>query len=249
MITLNPVTLTQAQFKSAPETEGLFYLKLGLITNEVSSLNKLTLFSLHQPKDTEVMNRAGSALGLHQLRLLAGRLYEAHDIITTGFRPLMLTYGSRKSNEVRKHYHKLNAYFGDPLNLVKSVRHKLAFHTDDAVFRAGVALMSEDDDLTDYMCEQRGNSLFWSAEMAMVAALQHVVGVKDTSEAYGKLMDDLNKVARIVNDFSFAFAVAFFDRNFPEKRQSLRENHIEIMDAPKLTEMSLPFFYETPIKT
>ena len=246
MISIYPITLSQAEFRAAPERERLFYLKLGLITNEVSCLNKSALFSLRQPESSELMSRAGSTLGMLHFRLLAGRLYEAHRVITGGFKPLLLTYRSRKNLKLREAYSRLNAYFDDPLNLVKAVRHKLAFHTDDEVFRAGVGLMAEDDDLTDYMCEQRGNTLFWSGEVAMVAALQHLVGVDDATKAFDKLLGDLNEVAALVNDFAFAFAMAFFDRNFPEKRKNIGQGKIEISGAAVLTEMSLPFFYEVP---
>jgi hypothetical protein len=250
MIEVYPLTITQAEFKTAPERERLFYLKLGVIANEVSALNKLSLFSLNQSDDRMVTKRASSALAMLWLRLLAGRLYEAHDVITTGYNPLKLAYRSDMKREGGTiSYRKLNAYFVDPNNLVKAVRHKLAFHTDDTVFKTGEQMMDFDEDIVDYMCQQRGNTLFWGGEAALVYAVRHLAGDSDAETTFSKLLGETSSVAGHVNNFAYAFGLSFFHRNFPEKLVAMESEKIEITDAVDLAEFSLPWFFEPPSET
>jgi hypothetical protein len=246
MIEVYPLTITQAEFKTAPERERLFYLKLGVLANEVGSLNKLSLFSLNQRDDRMVVKRASSVLAMLWLRLLAGRLYEAHAVITKGYNPLKLAYQSHMKGDGTNSYRKLNAYFADPENLVKAVRHKLAFHTDDDVFKAAVHMMDDDEDVVDYMCQQRGNTLFWGGEAALVCAMRHLAGNSDAEATYARLLDDTRTTAGYVNDFAYAFGVSFFRRNFPGKLVAMAGDKIEIKDAPSLTTFSLPWFFEPP---
>jgi hypothetical protein len=246
MIEVYPLTLTQDEFKTAPERERIFYLKLGIIANEVSALNKLSLFSLTQIDDSELSNRAGSTLSMLALRLLAGRLYEAHAVITTGYNPLKLAYREAMKGDGEACYLKLNSYFSNPANFVKSIRHKLAFHTDSEAFQAGVDQMDSDEAIVDYMSQQRGNTLFWGAEAALISVLKYLAGSKDTIAVYSRLLDDTRMVAGLVNDFAYAFGLAFYHRNFPKKLQALADAKITIRDAPILTEFSLPWFFEAP---
>lgn len=241
-VTLNPITITPAEFKTAPEDERVFYLKLGSITNEVNMLNKLAMFSLNNPTEELVVNRASSAMAMLQLRLLAGRLYEAREVITTGYKPLKLKYRKGMKSGGTLAYGMFNGYFDDKNNLIKAMRHKLAFHTDPSAFAKGISLIEDDDELTDYMCTNRGNSLFWSGELAIVTTLRHLTGLSDSTAAYRKMLADLHLVSKQLNDFSFAYATTFYDRHFPDKRKHARDNEI-ILECAPLNEMQLGFFY------
>lgn len=248
MIEVYPLTITQAEFKTAPERERLFYLKLGVIANEVSALNKLSLFSLNQSDATQLTGRAGHTLAMLWLRLLAGRLYEAHGVITTGYNPLKLAYLSPMKREGgTSSYQKLNAYFVNPDNLVKAVRNKLAFHTDHDVFTAAERMMDDDEDIVDYMSQQRGNTLFWGGEAALIYAMRHLAGNEDGETTLTRLLDETRTLAGYVNDFAYAFGISFFHRHFPEKLVALASDKIEIVGAPALTSFSLPWFFEAPV--
>ena len=249
MIEIFPITLTQAEFRSAPEAERSFYLKLGMITNEVNVLNKVSLFSLTQLDNRDLMNRAGSVMGLLFRRLLAGRLHEAHKIITTGYKPLKQAYEAEMSEEGRQSYSALVTYFADKNNFIKSIRNKLAFHTDPDVFRRAVEAMDADETIVDYMCHSRGNTLFWSGETALISALSQLAQTRNAAAMYGRLLDDTTEVAGLIADFSYSFGLAFFKRNFPGKMGSLGVDRIEITDAPVLTDFSLPWFCEPPTES
>jgi hypothetical protein len=243
-VTLYPVSLTLEEFQTVQEDERIFYLKIGMVTNEVNMLSKMALFSLSNTKEGDVYNRAASALALLQLRMLAGRLYEAREVITTGYKPLKVRYESKMKGDGNRAYSKINGYFHNPDNLVKAMRHKLAFHTDHDAFAEGVSLIQEDDELTDYMCVERGNSLFWSGELAVIATLKHLTGLEGEA-IYRKLMDDMFSLSRAVTDFTFNFSRSFYDRHFPEKRKRAAEAHITLDCLPS-EEMSIGFFYDVP---
>ena len=246
MVFLNPITLTHEEFQTAPVDERIFYLKIGALSNEISILNKMLLFSIRGGSDQEVVSRASSTLAALHFRMLAGRLYESRDIITSGYKPLRLRYRGNKNNELNRTYKLINAYFAVENNFIKLIRHKLAFHTDHHTFTAGVDAIPASETFTDYMCKERGNTLFWSGELALIASLVYISGEKETNGAFQKMFKDITRVAGLMNDFAFLFARSFYDRNFPHKRIMVENETLKIEDCPILMGTSISYFYESP---
>lgn len=247
MISVYPITLTLDEFAHAPEDERVFYLKLGAITNEINVLSKWSLFCINNEMTSKLISRANHTTALVALRMLAGRLYEARKVICDDFKSLKMRYHPKMKGSGRAAYKGITGYFGQTDNLIKSIRHKLAFHMSDEVFRAGLAGLEADEDLTDYMTRERGNCLFWGGEAVLIGSLIKLAKAKDAPEAYAKLLDDTALISGLVSDFTFAFSLGFYSRNFPEKLRALQnEAGREDVDAPVLTEVTMPFFCARP---
>ena len=241
-----PLRLTATDLARAPERERVFYLQVSLISNEVSILNKLAVLALKQPDGSQIKERAGSAVAMLMLRIMAGRIYEAHRFISANYYHIRSEYSAVISLKASDALTSINRYFGRKGNLVSAIRQKLAFHSDFEVLRRGLDHIEADDELVDYLAHENGNSLFWSGELLQLTSLRHLAGGAPMQQTYATLTGDLLGLGLQVNDFAVGFVNAFYKRHFPEALSKLGEEVIEINDAQPLLESRLDFFFDLP---
>lgn len=245
-IELYRLTLSEKELAASPESERVLYLKLGAFANEVTTLNKLVQFTLFNGEAlNEAEERSRHAMTMILLRLLCGRLYEMYAVICGDFKSLKVKYRGAMKEDGATALRKLNIYFGVSDNLIKAVRHRMAFHTDADIFGQSVRSLDADETLVDYMAAEVGNCLFWSAEAVQIESLKSLVGTDNANEAYEKLLSDSFQVTGYILDFAFAFVRGFYTRHFPKKLQDLPSERELIAQPADIRAVEIPHFCST----
>lgn len=197
----------------APEERSLF-LSLGHIANETKGLQKLLAWSSDFSSESEAVVQGRITFALMFVKLLAGKLNEAHVVIRRGFYhpAISRSYTPNFSEAGTEALAKLKRYFSRT-NVVNKVRNAQAFHYSpdsiDAALDAGMPA-----ELNLYM-EDGGNAnnLFYFAEVFAGKSLLRTLGNDDDLSAFKRLIDETLYVAGLVNDFAESFMQEFLRRH------------------------------------
>lgn len=116
-----------------PENERVFVVVLGHIANEINVLQRLIMMA-HDLDDNPgpAETQGGTAQTMCLMRLLVGKLYEAHRTIKTHY----LDAGLHQQIECHLDKNTIDAlhefveYFSQPKNNLNVLRNKISFHND-----------------------------------------------------------------------------------------------------------------------
>jgi hypothetical protein len=198
--------------------------------------------------DTELKQHATGTQTQMLVRLTAGALNEAWELVTTRFlkTPLARDYLAMLDAPGQEALNTLKRQFGGS-NLLNTVRNNFAFHhprNDDveAAFEAASADRELDDHWSLYFSDHGFNSLFFLSDLIYA----HGIGLQarggDLEEAHRKLMDEMSTASINIIEFAKAFFAAAWRKNFGA--EFLAKDVVTISDAPNLDELWLPFFVE-----
>lgn len=187
---------------SAPCANVQLFLALANATNEINALFRLVVWTADYSSPSQVIVHGQVALSYIFIRLLAGKLNEANNIIRNSYQGSQLSrsYNDHLPSEAQEALHALNDYFGRPNNPIREIRNRLFFHYDTAELVRPLHLVNEE--LIAYLQEVGSvNNLYYLAEV-----LAGMAAVALTSKAgIPEALDDLHKaLTHITTLFTFA---------------------------------------------
>ena len=240
-ITVHSITIPKDKLDQAPENVRLTYLMAGNLANDLLILQKLLIMSINTasamgaPHSTPVN---GSTILL--IKLLGGRLYEGWNWLRgASTKEVMEHFAKDKASAAWLCYSKIKSYFnGD--NIINTLRQKVGFHADPDAMKSGYALLAAEP-VTELLSEQRGNSFYSSADLALIGALCHLAGTKNVAVGLGRVADDISNVSNLFGDLVVQIAMYFCIDVLDIDAQSQLDNGTQI-EVPALEELRLPFF-------
>jgi hypothetical protein len=234
------VTVFRAQLSKtglqqlSPEERRLF-LSLGHIANEIKALQKLLVWSSDFSSEHEAIVHGRISFSLMLLKILAGKLSEAHQVVKKNFYhpQVSRSYEPKLSEKGKEALVQIKRYFGGA-NIVNTVRNTHAFHYSPESIDAALD-HGEPEELVLYMEDSgNANNLFYFSEVLAGKSLFRTLGSNDDLGAFRGLIQETLSIAGLVNDFAEAFMLEFLSRH--------RDTIWEGTGQPVSFEDLVPFF-------
>jgi hypothetical protein len=244
------ISFTASQLMAIPQEERAFLILLAHALNEVNMLNKLFAVSTHFAHEPKWKAHIELAQSMMLGRLLIGKLHEAWVAITKGFlkSKAFRSYGVALSAPAQNALSELKTYFRKE-SLVNSVRNEYAFHFSLENASVHVPHDMPSDELSIYLHEAIGNSLYLFAETSMSVALLDGIKPADPEYAIGALLTDTTRTVDRLNTFGQDIIIQLLERHVgaEEMRQSMQA--LETGDCPTFESVTIPFFIEVRAST
>ena len=229
----------RSSLASLPEGERRLVLLLGQAVNELSTLNRLLLFSLEKVSPDEVSERIAIGRAWVVLTLLAGKVWESLVLLdqrinsNASARPFLLKL-SEAAREAKKRSDKRR----DRSNILFKIRNNHGFHfANDAEIDAAFAALPLDEPL-EILLSENGDVTFHqnSSIVSMIAVLHGAKGAS-LQDRVGVIADELNDaVGDLQNLFGELVAIIL-----ESATGTLNEPMLEVqVDAPSRSTVSVP---------
>ncbi|HLY44870.1 MAG TPA: hypothetical protein VKQ73_04780 [Stellaceae bacterium] len=244
MIEIERIRYPKSALDSAPEAERIFYLMIGQLGNDLNYLTKLTTILLNDASIGDVNRRANTSLTIYLVKTLAGRLYEGSKLLEG---PVLKTVISdyKLSDHALDSLENIKRHFNKKSNIIKTIRNKFAFHTEESFIREGYQQFPDDHVLTDYESSKfYGHDLYYATELITVKAIAEAIGEKDWHDVPNTIAREVGQLALLFGHFISEYAATFRER-YLDSNETER-NKITIDDAPRIDEITIPFFCEPP---
>ena len=246
MVKIYRIPVPKDALERMPEHERALLLLLGYIANQISMIWKFISYSKNYQPVGEIDENA-SAVQAHMLvRLMAGMVNEAWQVVTKQFLQSRLgkEYVELLDEGGRQALADLKRLFGNS-NLLTQVRNNFAFHyPDSGEINAAFEAASKDETLKGcfefYFSEHGFNSLFLISDAVMVHGIGRMGG-GDTVAVHKELMDALTRASLAVNEFLKAFVAAAWRRHMGSE---MAAREVVDVNAPSGDAVILPFFIE-----
>lgn len=248
MIQILRIPVPKDRLQALSKDERVLLLLLGYVSNQILMMEKLLTFASRKDPTDDAEQKMTGVQTQMLLRLMIGILNEAWEVIQTRFsktrlnleyRPLLDAEGVRSLDEI-------NRQFGSS-NLLNRIRTNYAFHqphSDDveSAFHTAMSNPHLDADWNFYFAQHAYNSMYFISDIVIVHGIFKELGESDWTAGQTKIMSEVTSAANSIKGFAAAFTKAVWQKNFGQEMQC--DKVIEIHDAPKAEEFSLPFFVE-----
>ncbi len=187
-----------------PPEERAVFLTFAHIMNEVNALLRASVWSANFSSPVQAIGDGQVSLTLMFIKLLAGKLNEAWQVINGAYfsKQLSREYHTRLSTRGRDALAEIKRYFSGQLNKVQVIRNSDAFHYSPAELASVLPSVSEP--LTSYMQhESPQNDLFYFAEAVAAEALFQSIGMDNNNDTLYKLVDELFKLCASFANFFY----------------------------------------------
>lgn len=243
------LTFIAETLNNLPEQERKLVLVLGHALNEINVLSKFIRILNNFDSETEILKQTNGCQSLLIVRTLIGKLYEAWNIFKNGYNSKEIgnKYSSSFNEETRDRLKQLNKYFGRK-NLIARVRNEFSFHYELEHYNVQIPDYFTSEALSIYIGLDAETNFYAYAEYAAAIALQKIL-----SNAYGKnpgeaLEDFKQEVQQIIESLNFvseALLFEIFKQHTDLEKREKKPDSIDIGSVPKLSELSIPFFFES----
>lgn len=179
------------------ESERRLVLVLGNAHNQIATLQRLLLFSLHKPSPDEVSDRIASGRANVLLRLLAATVWETHELISkrvqsdkvgSRYLALMMDGGKASHDILRK------GRGGEAGAILAELRNSHGFHfPDNAAIDDALADLPDEEPLEIYLSKNGDASWFQVSDVVAAVAATKAVKSGDLTERVAKLADAIIK--------------------------------------------------------
>jgi hypothetical protein len=238
VMNINTYTVTRTQYDCLATDERVFFTQMLHFLNQLWILQKTGLISANRLTELKgIVLGAQVAQSLFLLKLQAGVLYEAWRSIEQSYYRLDNEHGYGIPQESQDALASLKRYFGNSLNLVKTIRHKHAFHYDNERIAEGIDSVPSDDDLEIHVAHDGGSFFCELAEAMANESLLTFAASGDRRAALDHIVQEvLLDVSGWVMDFAHGFCATMCDRLGASSREA------ELPDVASLSELALPYF-------
>jgi hypothetical protein len=239
------IPIDREQLAAIPREERTLLLVLGHALNEVVILSKLLHFAANANGPNEAYQDAEVGQVLLLLRLAVGKLNETWNLLSTGYfskKEISLKYYPRLSEEARACLKDLEKAFakGSPIT---SIRTEFSFHApQDETMEAAFNDLSKNEREVYYLSTSRKNTFYQISELIITHAMLRTVSSGDREIALKILLDTVNSVTNklvvAVNEIIKCIIQNYKIGNI------VKTKLFKILDAPRISEFSIPFFTE-----
>jgi len=233
---------SKSQLESLSADEQALFLTVAHIMNEINALLRAAVWSDNRSSQVQAEGDGQVTLTLLFLRLLAGKLNEAWDVLHDRYfgSALSMPYDAMLSEDGRAALATLKRYFSHTKNNVTEIRNNYAFHYSPDDMSRVLPLIS--DDLVSYM-QRAGahNNLFYFAEVVAAEALFTSIGLPNNSASLDKLVAELIDLAAAFARFFGDVMGAFIEKLGPKAWQD-EAKVVEFEQLPKFDDVHIPWF-------
>ena len=243
---LDHLKITRRQLKKIPEDERAMFIGLAHFANETNALNKLLFWTSNAPFNHPVEKKAVSFQALVILRVFAGKLYEGWRLIDQGYIKSRLKeeYNDALLPESRDAFGKLEDYFNNRHNRIKTVRHKYANHYDLLKLKDCLDDVPDEEALDFYLHKIQANTFYYGAELAVTYSLLNDIR-KDGNhdQAFKDIFKDITQVYGWFADFVGGWLIIVTKKYLDENFSKLRPVKPKIKThPPHIDDIKLTFF-------
>ncbi len=239
------IPISQAQLDSFPANERLFFIQIGHLANELSTLNRLLLFVSNSSCTTNLETRAKNSQTLLLIRLCCGKLFEGWQMLQRDYfgSKISIEYDDLLDRSGQKSLAEIKRYFSKN-NLIKDIRDNFAFHYSSDELKAKIPIIEGTDPLYIYLGYSHGNSFYYFADVIVGSAMMSKVPGADAQQAMNTLFADPISAIKWFLDFIGSCMIVLVEKYLGTTLEALEANTIEIQNPKKLKDVQLPFFLE-----
>lgn len=239
------INITIEQLRQIPDHERALIVVLAHALNEVNVLNKLIFLCTNFDIEPRWKAHAHASQAFVLARTLIGKLNEAWNAIQKGYfgSKLSKKYANYLEPSATKALHDLKTYFGRK-NLLYEVRNNFSFHYSLEHAATTIPDGIPTDDLTIFLHETQGNSLYYFAEYLMNKALIDSISPNDPESALNTLLTEMSTVIDYLNEFVQGLLFVILDNYIGEDvlRQSVKQ--IDLGIVVRSIDVRIPYFFE-----
>jgi len=237
------IPISKQQLDSIPADARLFFIQLGHLANELSTLNRLLLFVSNTTGTTELERRARNSQALLLVRLCSGKLFEGWQMFQRDY------FGSKLSKEYdrlldesgKNSLTEIKQYFSKN-NLIKDIRDNFAFHYSSDDLKIQLQHTKDTGTLYVYLGYAHGNSFYSFADVLVGSAMLSKVQGADPQQAMDALFADPIKAIKWFLDFIGSCMIILAEKYLGTTLDTLGTNTIEVPNTKKWEDVQVPFF-------
>lgn len=241
---IKKITITKKQFDLLPEKEKVFFVQLGHLQNEITTLTKLLIFSKSR-SETEVIKKAYTMQESLIARMSIGKLHEGWNLLQKNFfgSGLSKKYEPKLPLQGQKSLESLKKYFGGK-KLLSDIRNNFSFHNPsfDEINKQLKAI-PDDTEFQLFLGKDYATTNYYMAEEIVLNTMLNYVKKTTLQDAMNEIFKDLAEVSGWFIGFSGYCMVALLDEFMgPDE---LKMETIEVEGQGKVKDITIPFFVET----
>ena len=237
------IPISKQQLDSIPADERLFFIQIGHLANELSTLNRLLLFVSNTTGTTELERRARNSQALLLVRLCSGKLFEGWQMLQRDY------FGSKVSREYdrlldesgKNSLNEIKRYFSKN-NLIKDLRDNFAFHYPSDDLQNQLQDTKDTGTLYIYLGYAHGNSFYSFADVLVGSAMMSKVQRADSQQAMDALFADPINAIKWFLDFIGSCMIILVEKYLGTTVEALSTNTIEVPNTKKWEDVQVPFF-------
>ena len=237
------IPISQQQLDSIPLDERLFFIQIGHLANELSTLNRLLLFVSNTTGTTELERRAKNSQALLLVRLCSGKLFEGWQMLQRDYfgSKLSKEYDSLLDESGKNSLNEIKRYFSRN-NLIKDIRDNFAFHYSSDDLQNQLQCTKDTGTLYIYLGYAHGNSFYSFADVLVGSAMLGKVSGADPQQAMDALFADPINGIKWFLDFIGSCMIILVERYLGTTLEALSANTIEVPNTKKWEDVHAPFF-------
>lgn len=242
---IHRISFTASEFSGIPTNERALLVILAHALNEINTLNKLLAIATHFDHEPKWVAHAQSMQALILARVLIGKLNEAWIAVGKGYfaSKLCQTYDLELDTVASAALAALKSYFGKT-SLVNSVRNDFSFHYSLKQAAAPIPNDIPREDMSIYLNEALGNSLYLFAEVVMNVALMEGISPTNPETGLDRLISEMSEVIAHLNTFGHGLLVALLERHLGSDKLRQSMQSLETGAAPHYRDLKIPFFID-----
>lgn len=198
--TIYRLALPKSKLAALGETERRLVLVMGHAANELSTLQRLVVFSLQPEWNDEVLDKIATGRANVLIRLLAGKAWETVELIRRRVQEnrVAVSYVAKMTDEGRGAFDRIRKLWGqDEGAILPALRKFHAFHyPSNEAIDAAFDEIGDDEPLEAYLTDKGVDGTFFQmSELVFSVAATHVV-------KSGSFAERLDRVSRVVVDLT-----------------------------------------------
>ncbi len=233
------VEIPKSILDTIPEEEVVFFVQCGNMLNDISMLQKLSIFSMNNDKPTDTERTAQILQTMGLLRLQAGKLKEGWELLQKHFFAAKVSkqYDPLFDEKEQKALKSLTTYFGRP-NIIFQIRNEFAFHypSKDTIVKA-LKAVPDSEVFEVFLSEHFGNCVFSMSNALTTLSILKLTKCSDVQKAMYKWVNEIRKVSQLFGEF-----LGGCIRVFARRHSDFKYLDVEIPEPPDVNEVTLPYF-------
>lgn len=235
------IPVSKQQLDSIPVDVRLFFIQIGHLANELSTLNKLLLFLSKTTGTTELETRARNSQALLLARLCSGKLFEGWQMLQRDYfgARISKTFDSLLPGDAKNGLSEIKRYFSKK-NLIKNIRENFAFHYSSDDLRSQLQRTANPDTLYIYLGKAQGNSFYYFADVIVGLAMLSKVEGADPQRAMDTIFaEPIHAIAWFL-DFIGGCMIILVEKYLGTTLD--RTNTIDVLNTRRWEDVQVPFF-------
>ncbi|HEX8398352.1 MAG TPA: hypothetical protein VF644_13050 [Pyrinomonadaceae bacterium] len=236
---ITTLEISKVEFDKIDESERIFYIIIGHLSNEITTLEKLLFLSITFSDTNKTLGSINASQSLLIARLIAGKVSEGWELLQKAF------FASKVSKVVepdlsvegRNALAELKRYFGKE-NLIRKLRNEFSFHYSPENVRKQLPSVKDIEELEICVTEKDEPFFVYSEELITKAILEEI-DKSDYEKALDKLFAEIMKITRNFRIFCAESAILMMHK------YKISPPHVET-DFPSLhynKKLEVPFLF------